>query len=72
MRLARAVVADDQHALVVDRFVERELRDHVLGDPLRHVVRNDVGRDELLGFGRTIGVEQLDDRFDRLEWMRSL
>jgi hypothetical protein len=67
VRLTRAVVADHQNALVVDRLVERELRNHLLGDPLGHVVGDDIGRDELLGFVRPIGVEQLDDRFDRLE-----
>ena len=37
------------------------------GDPLGHVVGNDVGRDELFGLVRAVGVEQLNDRLDRLE-----
>ena len=67
VRFTGAVVADDQDALVVDGHVERELRDHHLGEALRHLVGDDVGRDELLPLVRTIGVEQLDDRLDRLE-----
>ncbi|KFB73441.1 MAG: hypothetical protein AW09_001306 [Candidatus Accumulibacter phosphatis] len=67
VRLTGAVVADHQHAHVVDRLVEGKLRNHLLGDPLGHVVRHDIGRDELLRLVRTIGVQQLDDRFDRFE-----
>jgi len=61
VRLTGAVVADDQHALVIDRVVETELRNHELGDPLGHVVGDDVGRDELLGLVRAPGIEQLND-----------
>ena len=67
VRFAGAVVANDEHALVVDGDVERELRDHHLGEALRHLVGDDIGRDELLSLVRAIGVEQLDDRLDRLE-----
>jgi hypothetical protein len=67
VRLAGAVVADHQYAHVVDGLVEGDLRDHLPGDPLGHVIRHDVGRDELPGLVRPIGVEQLDDRFDRFE-----
>jgi hypothetical protein len=67
VRFTGAVVADDQDALVVDGHVERELRDHHLGETLRHLVGDDIGRDELLSLVRAIGVEQLDDRLDRLE-----
>lgn len=61
VRLTGAVVADDQHALVIDRVVETELRNHELGDPLGHVVGDDVCRDELLGLVRAPGIEQLND-----------
>jgi hypothetical protein len=67
VRFTGAVVADDQDAFVVDGHVERELRDHHLGEAVRHLVGEDVGRDELLSLVRAIGVEQLDDRLDRLE-----
>ena len=67
VRLTRAVVADHQHPHVVDGLVEGDLWNHLLGDPLGHVVGHDVGRDELPGRVRTIGVEQLNDRFDRFE-----
>ena len=53
--------ADDQHTLVVNGVVEAELGNHELGDPLRHVIRDDVGRDELLGLVRASGIEQLND-----------
>ena len=43
------------------------MRNDLLGDPVGHVVGYDIGRDELLGLVRPIGVEQLDDRFDRFE-----
>ncbi len=61
VRLAGAVVADDQHALVIDRVVETELGNHEFGDPLGHIVGDDVGRDELLGLVRAPGIEQLND-----------
>ena len=61
VRFTGAVVADDQHALVIDRVVETELRNHEFGDPLGHVVGDDVGRDELLGLVRAPGIEQLND-----------
>ena len=67
VRLTSAIVADHQHTHVVDGLVEGELRNHLLGDPLGHVVGHDVGRNELLGLIRSIGVEQLDDRFDWFE-----
>ncbi|MNL09362.1 hypothetical protein D3C87_1301210 [compost metagenome] len=67
VRLTGAVVADDEHALVIDRFVEAELGHHQLGDALGHVVGDDEGGDELLGFVRAVGIEQLDDGFDLLE-----
>jgi len=46
---------------VIDRILETELGNHELGDPLGHVVGDDVGRDELLGFVRAPGIEQLND-----------
>ena len=67
VRLTRAVVADDQHTFMVNGVVEADLRNHELGDPLGHVIGNDVGGDELLGLIGPPGVEQLTDRFDLLE-----
>jgi len=46
---------------VIDGIVETELGHHELGDPLCHVVGDDVGRDEFLGFNRASGIEQLND-----------
>jgi hypothetical protein len=67
VRLAGAVVADNKHALVVHRGVEGELPNHDPGDALRHLVGDDIGRDQLLPLVRSVGVEQLDDRLDGLE-----
>lgn len=67
MRLTGPVVANNQHALVVHSLVERKLGDHLLGDPLGHVVGNDVGRNKLLGLIRTIGVQKLNDRLYRFK-----
>ena len=46
---------------MIDRVVETELGNHEFGDPLGHVVGDDVGRDELLGFVWAPGIEQLND-----------
>ena len=67
VRLTGPVVADDQDAHVVHRLVERQLGDHQLRDPRGHVVGNDVGRNQLLRFIRVVGVQKLNDRFNRLE-----
>jgi len=67
VRLAGTVVTDDQHAFVIDRRIERQLRNNQLFDALGHVIRNNVGRDQFVRCLRPIGVEQLDDRFNRLE-----
>ena len=67
MRLASAVVAEHEQALVIDRFVEGKLRDHLPDDSSGHIVRDDVSGDQFLRFIRTIRGEKLDDRLDWLE-----
>ena len=64
MRLARAVIADDEDALVVDGAVEAQLGDDHVGQRVGHAVGDDVGAHEVdgaLGLGR---VAQLDDAFN--------
>ena len=67
MRLTGAIVTYDKHALVVDRFIERKLRDHLFGNPLRHAIGYDVGCDESRRRVGPVCIEQLNDRFNRLE-----
>ena len=67
VRFTGSVVTDNENTCVVYRLVKRELGDHELRDPPGHVVGNDVGRNQLLRFIRTVGVQKLNDRFYRLE-----
>ena len=46
VRLAGAVVTDDQQALVVDRLVKLHLRDDKLREPFCHFVGNDISAHE--------------------------
>ena len=47
VRLAGAVVADNQKALVVGRKIELQLGNGQTHEPFCHLLRNDVGLDEL-------------------------
>ena len=49
---------------MVDGLIEGELRNHLFGNPLGHVVGHDVGCYQLLRLFWAIGVKQLDDRLD--------
>ena len=70
IRLLGAMLGDtvrEQNGEQVYGLVERKLGDHLLGDPLGHVVGNDIGRDKLLGLIRTIGIQKLNDRLYRFK-----
>ncbi|GIW56386.1 MAG: hypothetical protein KatS3mg082_2790 [Nitrospiraceae bacterium] len=67
MRLAGAVVAHDQQPSVVGGMVELKLGDDEGGQPLGHLVGDDVGADQLPGTRGLTGVPQLDHGLDGLE-----
>ena len=67
VRLAGAVVAHHQEALVVGRAVELKLWDQDGGQLLRHLVAHNVGGNQRVGGRFVIGVAQLHHRLDRLE-----
>ena len=67
VRLAGAVVADDQQTFVVLWRVVPEMRQHDVADLLRHPVRDDVRLDQAARLLGGICLTKLDDRFDRIE-----
>jgi hypothetical protein len=67
VRLSRAVVPDDEDALVVVRSIELELREHEVDQLLRHLLGDDVVRHQPLRLAGLVSIPQLNDRLDRLE-----
>ena len=67
VRLAGAVVADDQQTLVVLWRVVTEMRQHDVADLLGHPVRDDVRLDQAARLLGGICLTKLDDRLDRIE-----
>ncbi|MEI2688594.1 MAG: hypothetical protein V9H69_02355 [Anaerolineae bacterium] len=67
VRLAGAVVADDQHPLVVHRPVDLQLLEHQVDQLIGHAVRDDVGLHELGRLLPGVSLAQLDDALDRVE-----
>ena len=67
MRFTRSVVANYEYSLMVNRFIKSHLGNDLLRDALRHVIGDDIGGDELHRFIRPIGIEELNDRFNRFK-----
>ena len=67
VRLARAVVADDQKSLVVGGPVELELGKHQGRQLLGHLVGDHVAAHQLAGGRRFVGVADLNHGLDRIE-----
>jgi len=65
--LARAIVADDEDALVVARGQELELGDDDVGELVGHAVGDDVGLDQAASGVLPVGVAELDDGLDGIE-----
>ena len=67
MRLAGAVIADDQDTLVVGGPVVAELGEDQVRQPLGHVVGDDIASHQAPGRFRLVGVAQLHHRLDGVE-----
>jgi hypothetical protein len=67
VRLAGAIVADDQQAAIVSWLSKLHLGDDQPRQQISHTVRDDVGLDQLVGFFFIVCRTQLDDGFDRLK-----
>ena len=67
MGLTGAVVADDHQPLVVRWRVELKVRNDQRRQLLRHLIRDDVGGDELLRRVQLIRVAELYHRLNRFE-----
>jgi len=67
VRFARAVVADDEQAVIVLRLGILKLGENEVAKPVGHVVGNDISADELLRLGAFVGLAKFNDRFNRLE-----
>ena len=67
MRLAGPVVAHDEQPLVIHGLVELKLGNDEADQLLGHLLRDDIGLDELPGGGRFVRIPQLNHGFDRFE-----
>ena len=67
MRLAGAVVADNQHPFGIRRPVEAQLRQDDRRQPFSHGIGDDVGAHQLLSLILAVGLAQLDDGLDGIE-----
>ena len=67
MALTRAVVADDENALVVGGRLELEVGDHQIAQLLGHALRDHERLDELPHGGGGVRLLKLDDGLDWLE-----
>ena len=65
--LARAVVADDEDALVVGGRLELQVGDHQIAQLLGHALRDHERLDELPHGGGRVRLLKLDDGLDWLE-----
>ena len=67
VRLAGAVVADDEEALVVRRRLELKLGEHEVRELLAHPIGDDEGLDEATSTGLAVGFAELNDGLDGVE-----
>jgi len=67
VRLASAIVADDEESFVVDRSLELELREYEVRELFAHPAGDDEGLDEATGAGKAVCFAELNDGFDGIE-----
>ena len=67
MRFTSAVVADDQHAMIVHDMIHLQLLEDRRLEVLGHLVAHDIGLDVFLCFPCVICGRQLDDVLDGVE-----
>ena len=67
VRLACAVITDDQKPLVVHKLFKPKLRNDEVNQLLGHFLGDDIGLNKLPGGSGLIGIPQLYYRLDRFE-----